>query len=71
MDASVFKTFALPKSLSLQLRAEAFNAFNNAHLGQPGNLNFATSTTFSNITGLRGGASNAPRRLQFAVKIMF
>jgi hypothetical protein len=71
LDASVFKDFSTWKKTTLQFRAEAFNAFNNAHLGQPGSLNFTNPSTFASITGLRGGASNAPRRLQFALKLNF
>jgi hypothetical protein len=54
----------------LQLRAEAFNTFNNPQFGQPSQLNYtSTSTTapFGQITSLRNG----PRLFQLALKLFF
>jgi hypothetical protein len=35
LDGSLFKTFKIKKSLTLQLRAEAFNFVNNPWFGAP------------------------------------
>jgi len=67
LDASVFKEFALGDTTHLQFRAEAFNAFNHAQFGQPGNLNYTNPTNFSSITSLR----NSPRLMQLALKLAF
>jgi hypothetical protein len=65
-DFSIFKEFALLESLRLQLRAEAFNVFNDHSFGQPGNLNFQGSN-FSQITYERNNA----RIGQFALKLIY
>jgi hypothetical protein len=67
LDASIFKQFVLHESLQLQLRAEAFNAFNHTQFANPSSLNFTDTNTFGQITGLRGNA----RLLQFAAKLFF
>lgn len=67
LDSSLFKTFTLEKSTSLEFRAEAFNTFNNLQLGNPGQLNFTNPTAFSAITGTRNG----PRVGQLALKLSF
>lgn len=67
LDASMFKQFELHEAFRLELRAEAFNAFNSAQFSNPGNLDFTNKTKFSQITGLRGNA----RLLQFAAKLFF
>jgi hypothetical protein len=67
LDASAFKEFALGDTARLQFRAEAFNAFNHAQFGQPGNLNYTNPTNFSSITTLR----NSPRLMQLALKLAF
>ncbi|HKO20746.1 MAG TPA: carboxypeptidase regulatory-like domain-containing protein [Acidobacteriaceae bacterium] len=67
LDASVFKQFQLHESWSLQIRAEAFNAFNSPQFSNPGHLDFTNKSNFSQITGLRGNA----RLLQLAGKLFF
>jgi hypothetical protein len=52
----------------LQVRAEAFNAFNNVNFGTP-TLNIASPTTFGEITAYATGA--APRVMQFALRYEF
>jgi hypothetical protein len=70
LDMSLFKNFELPRTLRLQVRAEAFNLSNTSPLGQPtGNLNF-TTTTFTQITSERN-STDSNRRLQFAAKLFF
>ncbi len=67
VDASLFKQFALYEKTSLEFRAEAFNLTNTTHFGQPGNLDYTNTTSFSQITTLRGN----PRLLQFALKLYY
>jgi hypothetical protein len=76
-DVAVAKNAKLSERLSLEFRAEFFNAFNNVNFGRPdGNL-ADTGTTFGQITGMAGGSSSntygtaQPRIIQFAVKLAF
>jgi outer membrane receptor protein involved in Fe transport len=64
-DASIFKTFSLPRETSLEFRAEAFNLFNRVNLYLPvSNLSqpffFGKSTT-----------AFPARNMQFALKLRF
>jgi outer membrane receptor protein involved in Fe transport len=63
-DLSLFKNFAIAESHQIQLRAEAFDALNQARFNQPG----ATlgSPTFGAITSAADG-----RILQLAIKYTF
>ena len=64
LDLSLAKRFAVTEKVRLQLRAEAFNATNTANFGFPG----------SNINGAGVGtitSADEPRRLQFALKLIF
>jgi len=65
-DMSVFKNFPIREELSLQLRLEAFNAFN---LITRGNVDgtFTNNPTFGQIHSI----GTTPRQLQFAVKLYF
>ena len=75
----MFKDFTLHERLKLQFRAEAFNAFNHANVGNPnatlptanattGQFNF-TGSTFGTISSMANGYT--PRTLQLAGKINF
>ncbi|MBW4026319.1 MAG: TonB-dependent receptor [Acidobacteria bacterium] len=67
-DVSLFKNFPVYKTMTLQLRAEAFNVFNRAQLANPS----ATFQTSSFGTIQNTAAVLAPNRvLQFAGKINF
>ncbi len=71
-DFSVAKTFPLHESLSLQLRAEAFNIFNHPNLGNPTNCvdcQDGNSGLISGIVASQDGTSM--RRLQFAARFQF
>jgi hypothetical protein len=64
LDFGAIKNFPVTERQKLQVRAEAFNLFNHANLGNPnGNL---TAPTFGRIT-----TASAPRVLQLALKYMF
>lgn len=64
-DLSVFKNFLLTERLHLQFRAEALNAFNTPRFGGPNTS--VTSSSFGVITS----QSNAPRQIQFGLKLLF
>ncbi len=64
-DISVFKNVPVNERVRVQLRAEAFNAFNRAKFGNPGtNINTAT---FGRIASQQ----NSPRGIQMALKVLF
>jgi hypothetical protein len=74
-DLAAVKNAKITERLSMEFRAEFFNAFNNVNFGRPdGNL---LDTTYGQITGLAGGsAANTygtaqPRIIQFALKMSF
>ena len=69
-DFSVAKTTKLNEKLRLQLRAEFFDLFNHANLGQPGNV--AGSPSFARITSTRfpTGESGSSRQIQFALRLI-
>jgi outer membrane receptor protein involved in Fe transport len=75
VDLAATKDAKITERLSLEFRAEFFNAFNNVNFGNPdGNLQ---DTTFGQITGLAGASSSntygtaQPRIIQFAMKLSF
>jgi hypothetical protein len=61
----VFKNTSIKENLRLQIRAEAFNAFNHVQFGIP------TTTITSNAFGRITSQQNSPRDIQFALKLMF
>lgn len=65
-NISVFKAFPIYEELKLQFRAEAFNVFNYTHLNTVRN----NLTVFPTAVNAFQGADD-PRRLQFALKLMF
>ncbi len=64
-DLSVFKNFRLMEQLNLQFRAEALNAFNTPRFSGPN-----TSVTSSSF-GVVSSQANAPRQIQFGLKVLF
>ena len=64
-DISVFKHFRITERLNLQFRAEALNAFNTPRFSSPN-----TSVT-SNSFGIVTTTANAPRQIQFGLKLLF
>ena len=55
LDLSVFRTFALRRSMSLQIRVEALNATNTPHFANPAsnvaNLQLNPDGTVRNLNG--------------------
>lgn len=64
-DLSVFKDFSFTERLRAQFRVEALNAFNTPRFGSPN-----TSVT-SSAFGVIASQANAPRQLQFALKLLW
>jgi Carboxypeptidase regulatory-like domain len=66
-DLALAKTFAIAERFRLQFRAESFNAFNHANLGQPDAS--IDDGTPGKITGI--AALTTMRRFQFALHLEF
>ncbi|MGA9717988.1 MAG: TonB-dependent receptor, partial [Acidobacteriaceae bacterium] len=66
-DASLSRSIPVRERLSLQLRADAFNALNHPNFANPGVS--LTSTNFGQVTGTASGY--APRVLEFAATVEF
>jgi hypothetical protein len=64
-DISLFKEFLLPERTRLQFRSEFLNAFNTPRFGTPNTT--VTSTSFGAITS----QANAPRQIQFGLKLLW
>ncbi|MBO0723845.1 MAG: hypothetical protein J2P41_23675, partial [Blastocatellia bacterium] len=63
-DLGMLRNFAITERISLQFRAEFFNAFNNVNFGLP--HNYLGSSSTGQIT-----SAGNPRILQFALKLGF
>ena len=64
-DLSFFKNFEVSSGITAQFRVEALNAFNTVQFSGPNTS--VTSTSFGVITG----QANAPRQLQFGLKVLW
>jgi hypothetical protein len=64
-DLSLFKEFRFLENAKFQFRAEALNAFNTPRFGSPNTS--VTSSSFATITS----QANAPRQIQFGLKLVF
>jgi Carboxypeptidase regulatory-like domain len=64
-DFSLVKNFRISEAKSIQIRAEAFNVFNQQILGTPGN------NITSGSPGVINSIASTPRELQFAAKFIF
>lgn len=73
LDLSLAKNTKLTERLSLELRAEAFDAINHPNFGNPGLTALVGSTSFGVINSTRfpNGDSGSARQLQFAAKFIF
>jgi len=67
-NLSVTKSFPIKEQLRLEFRAEAFNVFNRVRFGTGSTQ--LQAQTFGVLTGA-GSQINAPRQLQFALKLYF
>ena len=66
VDLGVFRDFPIRERLTLQFRAEAFNASNTPHFNNPNN-NVSTRTNFATITS----AQQDQRVFRFALRLSF
>ncbi len=64
-DLSLFKDFRLVERLRMQFRSEFLNAFNTPRFGSPNTS--VTSSSFGVITS----QANAPRQIQFGLKLLW
>ncbi|MBK7929070.1 MAG: TonB-dependent receptor [Bryobacterales bacterium] len=64
-DVSLFKQFMITERVRTQFRAEFFNAFNTVRFGSP------NTTVNSAAFGVVTSQSNAPRQIQFGLKVLF
>lgn len=64
-DLSVFKDFQIVERLRVQFRCEFLNAFNTPRFGSPN-----TSVTSSSF-GVINSQANAPRQIQFGLKLLW
>ncbi len=70
-DLSVMKTMTLAQRYRVQLRVDAFDVFNHANFGPPGNV--VGTPTFGKITRTRlpTGEAGSSRQIQLAAKLWF
>jgi outer membrane receptor protein involved in Fe transport len=64
-DLSLFKEFQAVEKMKVQFRLEALNAFNTVQFGNPNTG--VTSSSFGRVTS----QANAPRQLQFGLKLLW
>lgn len=64
-DLSLVKDFVLKERLKLQFRSEFLNAFNTPRFGGPNTP--VTSSSF----GVISSQANAPRQIQFGLKLLW
>jgi hypothetical protein len=64
-DISLFKQFQLREKFTMQFRTELFNAMNTVRFGGPNTS--VTSNAFGTITS----QANAPRQIQFGLKLLW
>ena len=70
LDLSIFRRFPFLRETYFEFRGEVFNVTNTPNFGQPGQLNFLTPATFSQITATRDNP-NDPREIQLSLKYYF
>jgi hypothetical protein len=69
LDSSMFKTFYIGERVSLQFRAEVFNAVNHTNFGWPIITTFTTSGGFSPSAGVITSTLTTSRQIQFGLKL--
>jgi hypothetical protein len=68
VDLSAMKNFTIKERVTLQFRADAFNAFNHINFGLPsGNIQSAGNIT----SGPGPGGTTNPRQMQFTGRVQF
>ncbi|HEY7304138.1 MAG TPA: carboxypeptidase regulatory-like domain-containing protein [Bryobacteraceae bacterium] len=71
VDFSILKNTQLDENIRIQFRIEAFDLFNRANFGEPGNV--AGTPGFGRITNTRfpTGESGSSRQIQVGAKVVF
>ena len=64
-DLSLFKEFKTTEKLKVQFRVEALNAFNRVQFSGPNTS--VTSSSFGRVSA----QTNAPRQIQFGLKLLW
>jgi hypothetical protein len=70
-DLSVAKKFALTERASIAFRADAFNLFNKANLGQPNSCVDCGGTSGLITSTISSADGTSMRRLQFSLRLEF
>jgi hypothetical protein len=70
VDLSLLKNTAVTEHVSVQFRAEFFNAFNHVNLGPP-NTTLFSGTSVSPSAGLISTLATDSRRIQFGLKVLY
>jgi hypothetical protein len=70
VDLSLLKNTSLSERVSLQFRAEFFNAFNHVNLGSP-NTTVFSGTSVSPSAGLISTLATDSRRIQLGLKVIY
>jgi hypothetical protein len=71
-DMAVFKQTAITERIGLQFRAEMFNSFNRVQFNYPNTVCCNNATDHSNSSfGVVSSQTNAPRQVQFALKLTY
>jgi hypothetical protein len=71
LDVSLFKTTSIGERISLEFRAEAFNALNRANLSLPASFNVFSGTSISPAAGVILTTASTSRQIQFGLKTIF
>jgi hypothetical protein len=71
VDFSITKNTKIGERVRAQFRAEFFDLFNHANLGQPGNIIGTPAFGRISTTRFPTGESGSSRQVQFAMKMMF
>jgi len=71
VDFSITKNTKIGERARAQFRAEFFDLFNHANLGQPGNIIGTPAFGRISTTRFPTGESGSSRQVQFAMKLMF
>jgi hypothetical protein len=71
LDAAVYKTFRVTEKSNIQLRAEAFNAFNHANLYVATGTNDVSTGAVQAVRGFTPNGNFERRNIQLAVKFTF
>jgi hypothetical protein len=70
VDLSLLKDTVVSEKITLQFRAEFFNAFNRVNFGPP-NTTVFSGTTISPSAGIITTLATNPRQIQFGLKLIF